>query len=167
MAFDVSTLQLIAYSSLTCASVTVASVSVFLAYRQNFGWEPIALITSYGYTSDSEVTLDFEIWNRRKYPITVLNQEVTFISLDVTGQQLDEPDPDPEWHLQEGIFYYMKKVLLEPNSHQHFSIVARYKQATPSPLQKAAASVTVDIFDPIKNRERVITSKTIKWAELA
>jgi hypothetical protein len=90
LAFDVPTLQLIAYSALTCASVIVASVSGLLAFRQSIGWKPIVFPTSHGFgrLNDDEpdglskATLEFEVWNRRKYPIIVIGAQVDFETLD-------------------------------------------------------------------------------------
>jgi hypothetical protein len=76
-----ATLQLVAYVSLMLSSVVVALTSLFIAYRQNFGWKPIVFLSSfgggggrYGYT----VTIEFEFWNRKKYPVTVRRVSVKY-----------------------------------------------------------------------------------------
>jgi hypothetical protein len=67
VAFDIPILQLVAYSSLTCASVLVASVSAMFGYRQNFGWKPILFHTGLGYdptlanSKKLYVDIDFEV----------------------------------------------------------------------------------------------------------
>ena len=43
---DTQTLQLMAYVTLTLSSVIVAGTSLFIAYRQNFGWKPIIFPSS-------------------------------------------------------------------------------------------------------------------------
>lgn len=97
MTFDVPTLQLISYTALTCASVTVAAVSCYTAYRQHRGWKPIILMTHHGRSKTLSaqrygLLVVFEVWNRRKYPI-VLNeisiafQRFTFF--DMPGMEND------------------------------------------------------------------------------
>ncbi len=89
MGFDIPTLQLIAYSALTCASVIVASVSLIFGYHQNFGWKPILFPTSIeiGHVGDNKyrLNIEFKVWNRRKYPIVVLTQDVDFEKLSYIG----------------------------------------------------------------------------------
>jgi hypothetical protein len=174
LAFDVPTLQLIAYSALTCASIIVASVSLFLGFRQNFGWKPIVLYTSYGYgphdVEEYEVSVEFEVWNRRRYPIVLLMQEVHFRKL--TFVQLRKPERSEEeftteWGLTERKFNLLKKVLLEPNSHHGFELRAACDLDTPQRIREESTSIRVYYFDPIKNRELIAKSTKIEWKTFA
>jgi hypothetical protein len=83
MASALPIVQLIAYVMLTLASVVVASVSALFAYRNNFGWKPLVLVVGqgliyYGGSLQAGATVTFEIWNRRKYPISVRSVSVRF-----------------------------------------------------------------------------------------
>lgn len=74
MPYDTPTLQLVAYVGLTVSSIIVACSSLFMAYRQNFGWKPIVFASSYGGGGGKHgytVTIEFELWNRKKHPISV------------------------------------------------------------------------------------------------
>jgi hypothetical protein len=169
VAFDVPALQLIAYSSLTGASIIVASVSVFLAFRQNFGWRPIVMPTSYGGGgSNSEIEIEFEVWNRRKYPIMVLAQELTFKTLTFVKENraLTDEELGTEWTRNGRTFQLSKKILLDPNSHHRFSLAAEYKTDKPERVWDEIASIKVYIFDPNKNRELLIGSGKVKWSTM-
>jgi hypothetical protein len=159
VSFDVPTLQLIAYSALTCASVIVAAVSLILGYRQNFGWPPIVLVTSHiqmgsHHPPDEvyEFTLEFEVWNRRKYPVSVFVQDLTFRNVNFVRSEVRMPsDYAHTWDGGPEFFSNWKGVLLEPNGHAQFEFVHMARDAG---RKKSASEVEVSVayFDPIKNK---------------
>src|ERR1700741_2491930 len=83
---DSPTMQWIASTALTLASVTVAVVAATFNYRQNRGWKPAILVLSQGF--DIVAWIDFEVWNRRKYPIVVHGVVIKFGNV-----KLDQPPP--------------------------------------------------------------------------
>ena len=126
MTLDTPTLQLIAYSSLTYASIIVAATLLLLSYRQNFGWQPLIVVTSFGGGNES-IHLEYEVWNRRKYPVTVIMQELIFSSLHFDGREVGYPD-DSGWSMQEQqgqeqSFFGEEHTVIEPNKHQRFSLM--------------------------------------------
>lgn len=167
MHIHIAILQFIAYASLTLASLTVASVSLLFAFRQNFGWKPIVLPTSYG-CGDIDLSLEFEVWNRRKYPVVVLAEEVTFsvLSFERPDKVPTDDEVPTHWYVDGRKFFLANKVRLEPNVHRSFSLTASYTAQNPAQVWDESASIKVYIFDPIKNREIIVCSKKVKWGTM-
>jgi hypothetical protein len=153
-------MQLVAYVGLTVSSIIVACSSLFIAYRQNFGWTPIVFASSYGggggkygYT----VTIEFELWNRKKHPISV-----RFVSVMYEKTVMDRYTQGvlpPGWKIDgEHRLVLEKRETIEAGKKQHYDVVA--------PIQKAPIdlkeNVTIQLFyfDPIKNKIKKITVHT-------
>ena len=49
LVFDLSTMQWVASTALTLASITVAVVAATFSYRQNYGWKPAVLVLGQGF----------------------------------------------------------------------------------------------------------------------
>jgi hypothetical protein len=157
---DTATLQLMAYVALTLSSVIVASSSLFIAYRQNFGWKPIVFASSYGggggkfgYT----VTIEFELWNRKKHPISIRFVSVTYAKT-VMDRHVQGVLP-PGWLIEgEHRLIHDKNETLDAGKTRHYDLKA--------PIQKAPIdlkeNVTIELFyfDPIKNKIKKITVHT-------
>jgi hypothetical protein len=165
MHFDIAILQLIAYASFTLASLTVASVSLLFTFRQNFGWKPIVLPTSYANSIIGELYLEFEVWNRRKYPVVVLAEEVTFdlLSFEMPDNGPIDVELPTHWDLEGRKFSQKKEVRLEPNAHCGFSLTAPYNAHELARAWDERPSIKVYIFDPIKNRVIIVRSKKVEW----
>ena len=146
-------IQLIAYVSLTLASVIVASVSLFFAFRQNFGWKPILLITGHGWAGRGEypdhyfATIDFEFWNRRKYPIVIRGTKVFFKDI-----KLEEPHPGyrhPEgWSIyQSRVAIFDGYIRLEPHSHHEVKLRMPFRRRELDDIRDDIR-VLITYFDP-------------------
>jgi hypothetical protein len=157
---DTQTLQLTAYVALTLSSIIVASSSLFIAYRQNFGWRPIVFASSYGggggkfgYT----VSIDFEFWNRKKYPVAV-----RFVSVTYEKQVMDryvQGVLSDGWTIEgEHRLIFQKHETVDPAKTRLYELVA--------PIQKAPIdlkeNVTIELFyfDPIKAKIKKIAVHT-------
>jgi hypothetical protein len=89
-------LQILSSIVFAFAGASIAAASLFIAYRNNFGWKPIVLITTYHVRGSSKfpefeiVEVEFEFWNRRKYPIVVREIKVFFgaIEFNANSQRL-------------------------------------------------------------------------------
>lgn len=151
---DASIIQLVAYTCLTGASVIVAIVSALFGYRQNFGWSPIVLVTSHGIgaggedTNRFEALLDFEFWNRRKYPVLVAGMKVT---IDTVEFIYDPAIHEDGWSRIGDSFYSHQKVRLEPAAHRGFAFSAPFKRVSLDTL-KANATIEITYFDPVKGK---------------
>src|SRR5438270_14013939 len=118
MNLAVPIVQLIAYVMLTLASISVATVSAFIAYRSNFGWKPLVLVTSYGFqgTGGSKqvaATVQFEFWNRRKYPISI-----RYMTVALSTVKLRPHDVDPPWHSSGHTLSNPHIKTLPPDTHE-------------------------------------------------
>jgi hypothetical protein len=175
MTFDTPILQLISYIALTCASVTVAAVSCYTAYRQHRGWRPVVLVTTRSRTRIPSTDqhgffIAFEVWNRRKYPIVLNDVEILFNRyefLDMPGMENDPehgitlPQGNSTLWFRDGREYttYPSK-LLASNEHSSFHIDAPYQFENKTKAAKVAARIEVRYFDPIRNRHATVKSRT-------
>jgi len=147
-------LQLVAYTCLTAASVIVAIVSALFGYRQNFGWSPIVLVTSHGIGAGGEhkdrfdALLDFEFWNRRKYPVQVAGVKVT---IDTVEFIYEPAMHERGWSRVGDSFYSHPKARLEPGAHEGFMFSAPFKRVSLDTLT-ANATVEITYFDPVKGK---------------
>jgi hypothetical protein len=169
LAFDVPTLQLIAYSALTCASVIVALVSAMFGYRQNFGWKPIILPTSYGFgrlkvdepDGLAKVTFEFEVWNRRKYPIVIQAAHVTFETLESVFTEFGTIPQEEMWDTDGTTFSgHSYSLVLDPNAHPKFPLGFA---CVDRPWHEIRDTVRIRVayYDPIKNRYLTAKAKTL------
>lgn len=148
--------QFIASVALTLASITIATVSAVFAYRNNFGWEPIALATSiwlHGKSDGSKTykgAVHFEIWNRRKYPIVVRRIRADF--LDIT---IDEP-PNRQygkWYMTAAWGMYREEHTIPPQSHEKHVLEFPFTTVSIDGLN-APITFTIHYFDPRANDVR-------------
>jgi hypothetical protein len=151
--------QLIAYVMLTLASITVAALSAFLAYRNNFGWKPLAIVTSHGLTGTGgsntwDATLQFEIWNRRKYPISIRQIRVALKNLPFRGDPYETTDPKEQWFRSGDTYYTKSPSTLAPAAQEIHSLVIPIVKGTSLDNLVATALITVEYFDPIVKRRR-------------
>jgi len=150
-------MQFIAYSVLTIASVIVAATQLFLAYRQNFGWKPLLLVTNHALTSGTPtreyygLKLDMEIWNRRKYPVVVRRLYIEFSRIEVVAEV-------PEWvygawnvGTARPTARYEEELVLEPSSYKTVPIDLPFKRL-PLDALRDRLRITAFCFDPRKNR---------------
>jgi len=159
---DTAVLQLVAYTALTLASVSIAGAAVAFAYRHNFGWKPLVLITDYSVAPHEDAsgfdvrTVQFEFWNRQKYPVVVRSLWVSFEGVelieDVRGYHYPE-----EWTVaKHKISRYRMAVPLEPNQHRVFTVRAPAKKH--DPWERDRVTVEGRYFDPRKNRGILVTA---------
>jgi len=119
--FDLPTMQWIASTALTLASVTIAVVAATFSYRQNYGWKPVVLVLAQGFdgpksTEDDYIAwIDFEFWNRRKYPVVVHLVEIKFGKL-----MLDHPGETAPWYIFHNKLIHREHVRFDPASHHRF-----------------------------------------------
>jgi hypothetical protein len=145
--FDLPVMQWIASTALTVASTIVAIVAATFSYRQNYGWKPVVLVLAHGF--DNNAWIDFELWNRRKYPVVVHGVEIKFgnLSLDHSGKT------DP-WYIFHNKLCHREQVRLDPASHHLFQPRVPFEKQT---LGKSE-TVRIDVFyfDPIRNRRKKV-----------
>jgi hypothetical protein len=147
--------QLVAYVALTFASVFVASMSAFVAWRQIRGWKPSLFVTGMAATSVAgtdhtfKATVTMEIWNRRKYPIAMTGgSSVSFGSTEV-----DEVIGSNWKRWRNTVTYHGDKVVVDSLKHEEIVAVAILRvpkgQADIAPRWE----VKIKYFDPVANKE--------------
>ncbi|MBS4003186.1 MAG: hypothetical protein KGZ91_07410 [Afipia sp.] len=152
---DVATLQLTAYATLTFVGVCIASAALLFSYRQNFGWSPIVLVTSHGLGGvgggeEFIVHLDFEFWNRQKYPIVIRNVEVGFGELRLhekqshTGEMLT-------WNTFRGNAIFRDDIRVNPSDQHQFKCRGAFPKRTLDDLD-VTATISILYFDPVSNK---------------
>jgi hypothetical protein len=150
---DTPTLQLIAYSSLTLASVIVATTSALIGFRQNFGWRPTLLVTGIGVSGVAGSTsyngkVTFELWNRRRYPISIKEAAVLYGNIEI----LEGPQGGIWSKWRNTMTYYGKKIRIEPLSYHEFEVSAFFKADSLDGIDDTWF-VDVRYFDPTSNKD--------------
>jgi hypothetical protein len=153
--FDLSTMQWVASTALTLASVTIALVAALFAYRQNYGWKPAILILSKGF-SDEIAYVEFEFWNRRKYPIVVHAVEIKFgtVELDHRGEKSEWGKSD--WWIFHNKLCHRPHMRLDPASHHLFQPRIPFKQQK---VEDETIRIDVYYFDPLANARKEMTTE--------
>jgi hypothetical protein len=154
---EVAAVQLIAYTSLTIASITVAVTTAFIGYRQLYGWRPTVIVTgvacNFVEVGKAEAITTFEVWNRRKYPIAISGGSSVAFGEVMVGDTMDG-----DWqNWRNTMCYYGEKIRLEPLTHQEFQISANLKVVKPKDVPDAWV-VEVKYYDPQSNKEVKITA---------
>jgi len=161
-AFHLSITQWIAFASamFTLASVTVAVVAARFSYRQNYGWKPVILVLSprfEGTEGDYTARIDFEIWNRRKYPVVIHLVEV---ELSRSKLNYSEALTSHPWYMSHNKLVHREHVRLDPADHHVFEAWAQFKKHTP---EDQTVRINVSYFDPVANkREKLTTRQSIQ-----
>lgn len=144
--------QLVAYSMLTLSSILVASVSLMFGYRQNFGWKPIALVTSHGFSGGKVdgyygATLDIEIWNRRRYPVVVRHIEVKSQVIEFERSLQGWTYPDNWLVNRKNQIISRTEISLDPSGKASLSFELPFKKRTLDDLVDLF-TIRINYFDP-------------------
>lgn len=167
MGLEVPILQLVAYSCLTLASVTVATVSAIFGYRSNYGWRPIALVTSHGLSGiggskQYNALLTIEFWNRRKYPVVLGAISVKFRMMEF----IYAPSPNERGWSRSGDSYFNRvDERLEPAGHKTVEFSAPFETKSIGALRDTV-EVTVHYFDPIGGKSKLANTKHLYTFQL-
>jgi hypothetical protein len=156
--------QIITNATLTVVGICVAMASLIVAYRNNFGWAPIALISGYGLKGfgpdpkNVAALLTLEVWNRRKYPIIVRFINLKFDSLPIK-ERLSTPAGEV-WHIRSRYVSHLTPHTLDPTSHETHEIEIPLKPETLDGLE-SNFRVRIEYFDPRSNQRRLIDFKNV------
>src|SRR5262249_37712467 len=138
----------------------------------------------YRFNENSKLVLifEFEVWNRRKYPVVLVGEKIYFEQVPFAQKGMASLDDD--WNVSVGTHrrydfwnsphevidvFRAKKDVLEPNAHRRFSLSLPCDAGTDNANVwdgRGRANIRVDYFDPIKNKELIIKSYTLKWSTL-
>lgn len=165
---DIAIIQVIAYTTLTAASLTVAVVSLFLAYWQHVGWMPLILIVeSHIKLADIDgdkppqyyfIALNFEVWNRRKYPIAIRD-----IRMDSTSFRFRRVIKDEKFeegwsdHPTGGSLHDQRS--LDANSHYQWTFSGPFVLDDPERINDPF-EISVRYFDPRTSKHRLLKKQS-------
>lgn len=165
----VSLTQIGASIFLGIAALVVSITSAIVAYRNNFGWKPIALVSRYSlgtwHTTETDIEgkarLHIEVWNRRKYPILIryILIKAQGLAEGVNPPPVESPSGD-EWHLgpEIGEIFLNKEYSIAPTSYQshevHIPIRLRATER-----RTASCHITVRCFDPRRQKHDMLQLK--------
>ena len=166
----VALMQLAASSFLAAAGFFVAVAALVVGYRNNFGWKPLVLNKVWGFGDVDEanenlvwLTCSFEVWNRRKYPVVIRDMEIRFVGRDVWSEPGSIGAGEGWCVTSKGTLYHIGDVSLGPSEHKQFEVEGASDEGAPAnqgPMKRC--EITVEMFDPKKNRNIILRSKT-KW----
>ena len=139
------------------SSGLLAVVALWVAYRNNFGWKALVVVSrvSEGGSStlkseESLVLTSFEIWNRRKYPILV-----KFVEVGFSMRYPKKPQVEGEkYHWQVDGIGLLGEVgeVLEPQGRLEISAGALCRERETEEDNFPIVTVIADYFDPRKNK---------------
>lgn len=165
------------------SSVVVAWVALRLNYRNNFGWNPALVVTergvgAYGEAKDRFINViayaNFEVWNRRKYPIVIravkiqLSGKVLGVGPYAYSKNLErwtvkphemykeiEPQDSPRWyHAEDNSLLSTTVQTIAPSQHRELEVTAIVKNEENLDLSR----IWVLIYDPVAEK-----SITLFW----
>jgi hypothetical protein len=167
--------QIATNATLTLVAICIAVASLIVAYRNNFGWKPIAILPYQGTQSkrltgdfsthsfrdlfDNTAVLPIELWNRRKYPVVV-----RYIQVDVKDKVAFEivppiPGNKEGWYISsERASMLEHSTTVAPSSHHTFTCQLPFK-TTSFDAMRVRFVINISYFDPRKNRVYKITAE--------
>lgn len=157
--------QFIAYVSLTVTGITVAIASLFISYRNNFGWNPVIFISKIGMKGDAAndggrtyATMAFEFWNRRTYPLVLRRVRIETFGLDIDDQHLLGQSEGDTWYFSgKNNALFWKQQTVEPKTHAEINFSARMLKGQSLDAIDAVLKVTVYYYDPRRNKQVEMT----------
>jgi hypothetical protein len=163
-------LQIATNATLTLVAITIAAISLIVAYRNNFGWKPIVIVGRSGYRGTYRVDddgklraiegqpryrakLGLEVWNRRKYPIVVRKMVIVVQDLELIQT---EGHVGGGWMYSNNTFGANFGTSVPASSTERHLIELAFNGDSPEAV-RARLSISIDYYDPRK--DRVLTMK--------
>lgn len=154
------TLEIISSVASTVMSTVLAVVALIFSYRQNIGWEPVALVSKNGMgcavqSGDQFLSLGIEFWNRRKYPLSLRALIVRAIGVKLVDESFYGPFED---FVSGNILIRKTETVLGPNESLRFEVELPFRDQS---LDAMRAELIVELlyFDPQANKTRTTTLK--------
>lgn len=158
--FDLEMMQWISSTALTAASVVVSAAALTIAYRKNRGWKPVLVVTGRNQNDTQNANrytggFDFEVWNRRPYPINVYYAEL------VPGNPVQGDEDAPQgWALWHGKLIFHGDVRIEPNAYSPFKPRALFERREKLIRKKYdTVRISVSYFDPARGKRLQLHAK--------
>lgn len=154
--------QIITNATLTAVAICIASASLIVAYRNNFGWPPIALISGQGLagvgpTLDNiSLMLTMELWNRQKYPIHLRSMTIKFKGAEIRRdgfRREGRPPEEIQWFpstTDQGHIHSVTSKTVAPTEHLVIPLEVPFKTSSLDALH-VPVNVQIMYFDPRRN----------------
>lgn len=150
--------QVITTAVLTLVGICVALASLLVAYRNNFGWKPIALVGGIGLqgaggSKQYTAVITLEVWNRYKYPISIRHMNIDFKGLNISPPA--SWPRDAQWYISSGHVSHFAAHALGPNEHEEHEIKVPFTIDSLDRLN-VPMHIRIAYFDPRRNKIKVI-----------
>lgn len=161
LGISVQTLSAVSSIALTAMSTVVASVALLFSFRQNVGWKPVLLVTHSQMSGKGgewrfKLTVQVEIWNRRKYPLVVRNVRSTVTGVELLDQH--ETVSAKAAHVRDNVITSRTDSIVNPSAHDRIEVEAEFEKQSLD-LITPHFSIEVLVFDPHQNRELVLKTE--------
>jgi hypothetical protein len=160
-------LQPLASVAVALAGLVVAIVAAVVGYRNAFGWAPILFVKTQAVIPRKNpqglgVSIAFEVWNRRKYPVVIRSMDVHWQWLHLEEVLEDDTDQkEKAWRITNAnkAIVRQKDFVVPPGNHQSFSAFVRLSPKVEySRLDPLEGQVRVLVFDPRKRKHKIIAA---------
>lgn len=154
------TLEIISSVASTVMSTVLAVVALVFSYRQNIGWEPVALVSKngmggVGQSDDQFLSLGIEFWNRRKYPLNLRALLVRTIGVELTDESFYGPSKD---FVKGNLLIRKTETVVGPNESLRLEVELPFRNQSLDAM-RAELIVELRYFDPQANKTRITTLK--------
>lgn len=139
------------------AAVVIAWAAYLISVKENYGWEPIAVLLRYslGVEGDGQtfMTADFQVWNRRRYPIVVYDVVLTYRLARFEKIQ-DGDDPTSEdWSVRsDRSLGRVSQELIDPGKSKVFNMHVIVHGCT----MMEDPAIAISYFDPIAAKVKTV-----------
>jgi hypothetical protein len=147
-----------------------ASVVAWMAYRvsvrANYGWRPFIFLGGYslgGGNRKTEFNVEFQVWNRRRYPIVIYEMTLSF-SLARFKSVEDFEDPTSEdWTVrsERSVGKYCN-VVLDPSTSKSFDM----NLIVDAEIMMEAPTIEVRYLDTVANKMRKVRMVGVTYSKL-
>lgn len=151
---DMPSIEVIATLASTVMSTVVAIVALIFTYRQNVGWQPVALVTNtwlkgtggkWHYT----LHLSVEVWNRHKFPIALRHATANISGVDILDA--DPTSPDSRNFIRNNKAHTELKSMVAPNDSEIMEFSVSFENQSLDAL-RPHFEITISFFTPHQNR---------------
>lgn len=145
-------LQIVTNATLTIVGICVAVASVIVAYRNNFGWKPIVLITRWQrspYKTSGGGSIRLEVWNRQKYPVTVRQIFLEVEKVRIVGV------PTSKWQHSDNTVWIDESTTIAATVFEEIE----FEFICEPPGIEMPYTLTLNYYDPRVNRQRELQRK--------
>jgi len=149
-----SALQALSGIVFGAAASFIAVLAYRISLRENLGWRPIVVLSGYslgGGNQKTEMGVEFQVWNRRRYPIVVRDIVVSYrLARFQTVDDGFDPASDAWTVRTPQSIGKDVRVAIAPGKSKHFEM----NMVVSGDTMMEDPTIEVSFFDPIANKMR-------------